>query len=73
MFDTKIKKAMAMASKPAIKTDSASYKLLLESKAIQQIRGISDAKGYRCGNRKMKNEMEQVRPKARNVLEISKR
>ena len=70
MFDTKIRTAIAMSTKPAFDGESAYTRPILESKAIQDVPGIADAKGYRSWNRKMKNAMEQVRTKARNVLEL---
>ena len=70
MFDTKIRTAIAMTSKPVFDGESSYTRPILESKAIQDVPGISDAKGYRSWNRKMKNAMEQVRTRARNVLEL---
>ena len=59
-----------MTSRPALELESSHYKPILESKAIQDKPGIADAKGYRSWSRKMKNAMQQVRPKARIVLEL---
>ena len=70
MFDAKIRTAMAMSAKPAFDGESGYTRPILESKAIQDVPEITDAKGYRSWNRKMKNAMEQVRPKARNALEL---
>ena len=43
---------------------------ILESKAIQDIDRVVDAKGYRQWNRKMKNALEQTRQKSRPALEM---
>ena len=45
-------------------------KPILESKAMQDIGKIGDAKHYGAWSKKMKNAMEQSRVKARAVLEI---
>ena len=41
---------------------------ILESKSVQNLGNISDSKSYRDWNRKLKNCIEQVRPKSRQVL-----
>ena len=41
---------------------------ILESKAIQGIETLSDSKGYRMWNRKLKNVLEQCRRPARKIL-----
>ena len=43
---------------------------ILESKAVQDIDRVVDAKGYRQWNRKMKNAIEQTRMKSRPALEM---
>ena len=48
----------------------AGGKPILESKAIQDIGLLADAKTYRRWNMRMKNAIEQTRPLARRVLEV---
>ena len=42
---------------------------ILESKAIQEIGKLTDAKSYRQWNKKMKNALEQTRAQSRGMLE----
>ena len=41
---------------------------ILESKSVQNLGSVSDSKSYRDWNRKLKNCIEQIRPKPRQVL-----
>ena len=45
-------------------------KPILESKAIQDVGKLTDAKSYRQWNKKMKNAMEQTREQSRGMLEV---
>jgi hypothetical protein len=47
-----------------------SAKPILESKAIQEIGKLTDAKSYRQWNKKMKNALEQTREQSRGMLEV---
>ena len=52
-------------------TQSSGYhKPVLESKAMQEVAKVADAKQYRAWNKKMKNALEQSRTKSRRVLEM---
>ena len=68
VIDLKIRTAIAISGGGG-KGDGY-FKPILESKAIQDIGKLTDAKSYRTWSRKMKNAIEQTRPKARKVLEI---
>ena len=46
------------------------YKSVFESKAIQDIGPVVDAKQYRQWNKKMKNAIEQIRPQSRHILDF---
>ena len=46
------------------------FKSVLESKAVQEIGNVIDAKQYRQWNKKMKNALEQIRPNSRTVLDL---
>ena len=70
MFDMKINTAMAMAAAPQFDREKSYHKPILESNAIKEVPALTDAKGYRSWNRKMKNAMEQVRQKSRTTLEL---
>ena len=70
-IDAKIKSAVL-----AIQTGEKSSqpkqdftKPILESKAIQDIGKLTDAKSYRQWNKKMKNALEQTRAQSRSMLE----
>ena len=43
-------------------------KLILECKAILDLKPINDAKGYRVWNKKLKNAFDQARPRSREVI-----
>ena len=43
-------------------------KLILESKAVQEVERLSDAKGYRAWNKRMKSALEQLRVQSRAFL-----
>ena len=43
-------------------------KPILEHKAIESLKPIEDAKGYRMWNRKFKNALEQVRENTRRLI-----
>ena len=45
-------------------------KPILESKAIQDVGQLTDAKSYRNFNRRMRNAMEQTRPWSRAAIEL---
>ena len=45
------------------------YKSVLESKAIQEIGTVVDAKQYRQWSKKMKNALDQIRPNSRTILD----
>ena len=50
-------------------TQSSKYsRPVLESKAMQEVSKVADAKQYRAWNKKMKNALEQTRTKSRRVL-----
>ena len=59
-------------SKPARVPDSWG-RSVLESKGIQDVAIISDAKGYRQWNKKLKNALDLIRPKSRDKLEVVER
>ena len=69
-FDAKIKTGMAMVARPTFDGEQSYYKPIPESKSIQEIPSLSDAKGHRSWNRKIKNTMEQVRVKSRSILAL---
>ena len=70
MFDMKINTAMAMAAAPQLDREKSYHKPILESNAIKEVPALTNAKGHRSWNRKMKNAMEQVREKSRTTLEL---
>ena len=43
-------------------------KQILECNSILDLKFINDAKGYRVWNKKLKNALEQARPKSRDVV-----
>ena len=45
------------------------YKSVLESKAVQEIGNVVDAKQYRQWNKKMKNALDQIRPNSKAILD----
>ena len=45
------------------------FKSVLESKAVQEIGNVIDAKQYRQWNKKMKNALDQIRPNSRAILD----
>ena len=69
IVDEKIKTAMSL-SKGGTQSSDSWWKSILESKAIQEIGPVVDSKQYRQWNKKMKNAIEQSRPKARLALEL---
>ena len=54
--------------KQANESKEPSAKPILESKAINDLQQLDDAKNYRNWNKKFKNALEQTRPYARNAL-----
>ena len=72
LIDSKLKTAIAM-SKPDYKDDNRWFKSILESKAVQDIGPVVDAKQYRQWNKKMKNAVEQTRQQSRSALEAIER
>ena len=66
--DEKIKTLQAIQS--SIPDRPTSHKSILESKAMQEVGKLSDAKQYRQWCKKMKNAIEQSRPKARAAIEM---
>ena len=70
LIDAKIRTAiMGVQSSQRLHGD-ASSKPILESKAIQEIGKLTEAKGYRQWNKKMKNALEQTRRQSRGMLEV---
>lgn len=67
LIDAKIRTAI-QTMRPADKPFSGS-KPILESKAIQDIGKLNDAKSYRPWSKKMKNALEQTRVQSRGMLE----
>ena len=51
-------------------TKQEHVKPILESKAIQDIGTLTDAKSYRQWNKKRKNALEQTREQSRGMLEV---
>merc|ERR1711981_503675 len=68
LIDSKI--AAVSAALNVRKEGSWNQKSILESKAMQEVDKVVDAKTYRQWNRKMKNALEQTRTKSRPALEI---
>ena len=69
IMDEKIKTAMNM-SKGGIRGTDLWWESILQSKAVQEIGPVVDAKQYRQWNKKMKNAPEQAQPNARQALEF---
>ena len=69
IVDEKIKTAITMSKERGNLIASPWWKSVLESKAIQELGPVVDAKQYRQWNKKMKNALEQVRPNARKAFE----
>ena len=63
VVDAKIKTAMAMAGKT--KQTDERFRFVLESKPLQDIGSVVDAKRYRQWSKHMKHSVEQVRPSSR--------
>ena len=72
LIDAKIRSAIVgmqpSERQPQSKQEYA--KPILESKAIQDIGKLTDAKSYRQWNKKMKNALEQTREQSRGMLEV---
>ena len=68
IVDAKIKTAIQMSDNGG--KSQSFYKPILESRAISEVGKLTDAKSYRPWNRKMKNAVDQIRPKARQVVEM---
>ena len=66
LIDSKISAILAVQGNQ--NRDSFPKWPILESKSIQNLGTVSDSKSYRDWNRKLKNCIEQVRPKSRQVL-----
>ena len=67
LVDAKLQTAQSFANQ---KSNTGFSKPILESKAVQDIGALSDAKTYRRWNMRMKNAIEQTRPLARKVLDV---
>ena len=72
LIDAKIKSAMVAmeAGEKSSQPKKDFTKPILESKAIQDVGKLTDAKGYRQWNKKMKNALEQTREQSRGMLEV---
>ena len=72
LIDAKLRSAIVamqpIERQPQAKQDFA--KPILESKAIQDVGKVTDAKSYRQWNKKMKNALEQTREQSRGMLEV---
>ena len=72
LIDAKIRSAIIgmqpIERQPQARQEHA--KPILESKAIQDIGKLTDAKSYRQWNKKMKNALEQTREQSRGMLEV---
>ena len=68
IIDAKIKTAIQMSDNGG--KSQMFYKPILESRAISEVGKLTDAKSYRPWNRKMKNAIDQIRPKGRQVIEM---
>ena len=70
LIDAKIRTAILSLSSSQGPRGETSGKPILESKAIQEIGKLTEAKGYRQWNKKMKNALEQTRRQSRGMLEV---
>ena len=70
IIDSKLKTALQFSNySNRSETNQNWSKSVLESKAIQEIGTVVDAKQYRQWNKKMKNAIDQIRQNSRNVLD----
>ena len=72
LIDAKLKSAI-VAMQPNERQPHAKHnfaKPILESKAIQDVGKVTDAKRYQQWNKKMKNALEQTREQSRGMLEV---
>ena len=70
LIDAKLRTAMlGMQSAERPMQSERPMQPVLESKAIQEIGKLADAKSYRQWNKKMKNAVKQTRAKSRSMLE----
>ena len=68
LIDSKLKTAIAMSKGGNNQDKDTWYKSVFESKAIQDIGPVVDAKQYRQWNTKIKNAIEQIRAQSRHIL-----
>ena len=57
----------------SVEKSQSGSKPILESKAIQEIGKLNDARSYRHWNKKMKNALEQTRMQSRGTLEAAEK
>ena len=69
LIDAKIRTAIVGVQSSHRPQGESSGKPILELKAIQGIGKLTEAKGYRQWNKKMKNALEQTRNQSRGMLE----
>ena len=75
LIDAKLRSAI-VAMQPTERQPEAKQhfaKPILESKAIQDVGKVADAKSYRQWNKKMKNALEQTREQSRGMLEVAEK
>ena len=68
LINTKISAVLAAQGNTYRDRESFSKWPILESKSVQNLGSVSDSKSYRDWNRKLKNCIEQIRPKSRAVM-----
>ena len=68
LINSKITAILAAQGSTHRDKESFSKWPILESKSVQNLGSVSDSKSYRDWNRKLKNCIEQIRPKSRAVM-----
>ena len=69
IIDSKLRTALQFAKGGQREESNSWFKSVLESKAVQEIGTVIDAKQYRQWNKKMKNALDQIRPNSRAALD----